>query len=62
MNQKYVVAIPKMQPGKLEQLNFQMLFDENGTYFPRDNSKTRITKVEIFRGGKTYNVPLQLAD
>jgi hypothetical protein len=62
VNQKYVVHIDKMEPNKLKQFNFQMLFDENGNYFPRDNSKTRVSKVEIFRDGKMYNVPLQLAD
>ena len=62
VNQKYVVSIPRMEPNKLKQFNFQMLFDENGNYFPRDNNKTRVTKVEIFHDGKIYNVPLQLAD
>jgi hypothetical protein len=60
LNQKYVVSIPDMPPHILKSLPFQMFFDDQGHYFP--TSQTIVKKVEIYRDGKMYNVPLQLAD
>ena len=62
VNQKYVVFVPVMEPNKLKTLNFQMLFDDQGNYFPTENKKTLVTKVEVFRDGKMYDVPVKLGD
>jgi hypothetical protein len=60
VNQAYVVHIPQMQRGRLKRLNFQMIFDDQGHYLPTD--KIRVTKVEVLREGKMYDIPVQLAD
>lgn len=62
VNEKYVVGVPTLKHKQLAQINFQMLYDQNGNYFPTNNKKVRIDKVEIYRDGKMYDVPLQLAD
>ena len=62
VNQQYVVFLPKVQPRVLKRMPFQMLFDANGRSFPTDNLRARITKLEVQRDGKIYDVPLQLAD
>ncbi len=65
INQKYVVFVPKMQQKVLKTLPFSMLFDDNGHAFPREGSSeadARVSKVQIFRDGKMYDVKLQLAD
>lgn len=62
VNQKYVVFIPLMQPGVLKKLDFEMLFDDKGASFPTDNSKVLVNKVEIYRGGKMYDVTVKLGD
>ena len=65
VNQKYVVFVPKMTPHVLEELPFQMFFEDQGHYFPKEGSDAHdslVTKVEIYMDGKMYNVPLQLAD
>jgi hypothetical protein len=65
VNQKYVVYLPLMKPHDLKELPFQMMFDDKGEYFPGENSKPDdaiVKKVQIFMGGKMYDVPLQLAD
>jgi hypothetical protein len=62
VNQEYVVSLPRMEQHKLKRLPFQMLFDDNGLSFPTDNKVMRITKLEMFRDGKMYDVKLQLAD
>jgi hypothetical protein len=64
VNQKYVVHIPnlKAKRGRVTSIDFQMLYDDKGNYFPISNMKTLVNTVEIHRDGKMYNVPLQLAD
>ena len=65
LNQKYVVFVPKMTPHILEELPFQMFYDDQGHYFPKDGSDgnaSLVKKLEIVMDGKMYNVPLQLAD
>jgi len=62
INQSYVVHVPVMKAHELKRLNFQMLYNDNGQYFPVDNSKTLVKSVELYRDGKMYTVPVQLAD
>jgi len=62
VNQKYVVAIPEWPSKRLEQINFQMLFDRDGRNFPIDNKTYRVEKIELVRDGKLYSVPSRLAD
>ena len=62
VNQEYCVFLPRMEKHKLKRLPFQMIFDDNGLSFPTDNKITRITKLEMFRDGKMYDVRMQLAD
>jgi hypothetical protein len=64
VNQKYVVHIPnlKAKRGRVTSIDFQMLYDDKGNYFPTSNIKTLVNTVEIHRDGKMYKVPLQLAD
>ena len=62
VNQKYVVHLPKVEPNTLKIINFQMLFDEKGNYFPTDNKKVLISKVEVLKDGKMFEVPVRLGD
>lgn len=62
VNRNWVVMVPKMEPKQLKRLNFEMLYDDSGHYFPVDNNKVRITDVTIYHDGKMYDVPWQLAD
>jgi hypothetical protein len=62
LNQQYVVTLPKMEPDRLKHMTFQMFFNDKGKSFPTDNMKTKITKLELLRDGKMYDVKLQLAD
>jgi hypothetical protein len=67
VNQRWVVFIPVLphQQAKTEgfrRINFQMLYDRNGTYFPVSlfKSKEHIEKVEVYHDDKMYDVPLHL--
>jgi hypothetical protein len=68
VNQKYVVylpVLPKQNKGEgYRHLNFQMLYDNQGAYFPVSiiQSKERVEKVEVYRDGKIFAVPVALAD
>lgn len=62
VNQQYVVFLPHMEPKKLKTIAFQMLFDDKGSYFPLNNSKVQVKKVEAYRGGKMYDIPVKLGD
>jgi hypothetical protein len=62
VNQQYVVHVPVMEKNLLKRLDFQMIYNDAGQYFPTDNSKTLVNKVEILRGGKMYDVKPQLGD
>jgi len=62
VNEKYVVFIPTMKPKELKILNFQMLFNEKGDYFPVNNKTVRINRVEAYRDGQMWDIPVALAD
>ena len=62
VNQEYCVFLPRMEAKKLKRLPFQMLFNDRGLSFTTDNKLVRITKLELYRDGKMYDVRLQLAD
>lgn len=62
VNQNWVVFLPKMEPMKLKQINFEMIYDDSGRHFPLDNRKVMVNEVTILRDGKLYTVPCQLTD
>jgi len=62
VNQSHVVYVPLMKAHELKRLNFQMIYNDKGQYFPVDNSKELVRSVELYRDGKMYTVPVQLAD
>jgi hypothetical protein len=62
VNEKYVVHLPTWPAKRMQQVNFQMLYDRDGKSFPTDNKKYRVEKIEIFRDGKLYTVPKRLAE
>ncbi|HEV2295193.1 MAG TPA: hypothetical protein VGR35_15175 [Tepidisphaeraceae bacterium] len=62
VNGKYVVFVPQIKPKELKVLNFQMLFDDKGNYFPVNNKTVRVNRVEVLRDGQMWDVPVALAD
>ncbi len=62
VNEKYVVRVPTMKPKELKVLNFQMLFNDKGDYFPVNNKTVRINRVEAYRDGQMWDIPVALAD
>lgn len=62
VNQKYVVHLPRVEPNTLKIINFQMLYDDKGNYFPTNNKKVLVNKVEMLKDGKMYDIPVRLAD
>ena len=65
VNQKYVVFIPLVPKRNadsplFEHLDFAMIFDGAGNHFPLMHGT--VEKVEIYRDGKMYDVPVKLQD
>ena len=62
INEKYVFHATKWPARSLKKVNFATLYDRDGKPFPMDNKKVRISKIEVFKDGKLYNVPMKLAE
>ena len=68
INQKYVVFLPSIpkfnKADGIRTIKFQMFYDNTGEHFPASlfSSKVIVDKLQIFRDGKMYDVPLRLAD
>ena len=65
-NRRYVVFIPRIRAGanRVTTINFQMMFDEKGRYFPLNNATPdrMVRQLEIVRDGQVYTVPFRQAD
>lgn len=64
VNQAYVCHVPLIAKGKqkVETIAFPMLYDAKGNYFGTSGGKSPVNRVEIYRDGKLYDVPVALAD
>jgi hypothetical protein len=62
INEKYAFHATKWPAKTLKKINFATLYDRDGKPFPMDNQKVRITKIEVLKDGKVYNVPTKLAE
>jgi len=60
INGNYVVFVPTMESKKIKKLDFQMMFDDQGQSFP--TSHLTVSKIEILRDGKMYDVKVRPAD
>ena len=65
-NRKYVVMIPRIRAGapRVTTINFGMMFDDKGRYFPLDNRvpERMVRQLEIVRDGTIYSMPFAQAD
>jgi len=62
MNEKYVFHASRWPAHSLKKVNFATLYDRDGEPFPMDNRKARISKIEVLKDGKLFNVPSKLAE
>lgn len=68
VNQSYVVYLPRLEPKAIKSLPFQAIYNDQGQSFPtRDGGffsqkPLIINKVELYRDGKLYDVPVRAAE
>jgi hypothetical protein len=68
VNGAYVVQLPRLEPRAIKSVPFQAIFNAQGQSFPtRQGSWFRpqplmIDKVELYRDGKLYDVPVRAAE
>jgi hypothetical protein len=60
VNETYVCFLPIVQHGVLKSIPFNALFDREGNYIPRNSSTFIVQSVEVYIGGKLYEVKTQL--
>jgi hypothetical protein len=51
-----------MEPNKLKQLPFQMIYNDKGNSFPTNNNKVLVKQVNLYMNGKMYDLRKQQAD
>ncbi len=65
INGEYVLFLPKLESKQLKSIPFQALYDDKGQSFPTGNGKWTartpviISKVELYRDGKLYDVKVR---
>ncbi len=68
INGEYVVFLPVLEPKLLKQISFNSFYNADGKSFPIGNGKwlnrepVLVEKVEIYRDGQLYDVPVQSAE
>ncbi|HEY0009794.1 MAG TPA: hypothetical protein VGB55_13785, partial [Tepidisphaeraceae bacterium] len=65
INQNYVIFLPRMEAKTIKTVPFQALYDASGNSFPLGNGKLLnrqpvvVDRVELYRDGKLYDVPVR---
>lgn len=60
VNGEYVVALPKIDKGTLRSIPWDALFDRNGNHLPTRSHDFVVRTVEVYMGGKVYEIPIRL--
>jgi hypothetical protein len=56
INQEYVLNVPMFPKNSGESLNFELFYDQYGHHFQTYNGKNPVQSVQIYNGGKLYDV------
>jgi len=68
INQSYVVFLPRMEPKVVKDIPFQAIFNDQGDSYPTHNggffnrSPVMVTKVQLYRDGTLYDVPVTTSE
>jgi hypothetical protein len=68
INGAYVIFLPRLEPKVVKSLPFQSIYNDAGQSFPTHAGSwykfqpEMITRVELFRDGKLYDVPVRTAE
>jgi len=62
INQSYVLHMTQLKNNEDRTLALQMFFNDAGHYYPTSGSDRIVKTIEIYMGGKMYQVKVQTAD
>lgn len=61
VNKEFVVFLPKIEQGTLRSIPFDAMFNRQGQHLPKDSRTFVVETVEVFMGGKLYDVKVTVA-
>lgn len=61
VNKEFVVFLPKIEKGTLRAVPFDAMFNREGKHIPTDSRTFVVETVEVFMGGKLYDVKVTVA-
>ena len=61
VNKQYVCYLPRMEKGVLKSIPFDALYDGDGHHVPTGSRTFIVETVEVFFGGKLYDMPVRVA-
>jgi hypothetical protein len=56
VNQKYVVSVPQFDRNTGKTLNFALFYDSDGHHFETNHGNNPVRSLQIYQGGKMYDV------
>jgi hypothetical protein len=56
VNQKYVVNVPQFDRNTGKTLSFELFYDADGHHFETDHGSNPVKSLQIYQGGKMYDV------
>ena len=56
VNQRYVVCVPQFDRNTGKTLNFELFYDAQGHHFETDHGNNPVRSLQIYQGGKMYDV------
>lgn len=61
VNETYVCYLPKIEAGVLKSIPWDALYDRDAKTLPKESHNFVVNTVEVYMGGKLYEVPVRLA-
>jgi hypothetical protein len=61
VNKQYVVFLPKIEARALRAIPFDAMYDQSGQHLPTESRTFVVETVEVFMGGKLYDIKVTVS-
>ena len=62
VNETYVVHLPVLPDGDVQEIPFRAMYDGTGDHFPTNNRRAQIETVRLLVQGEALDVPMDIKD